>query len=128
MSMTNSKTRPEELVEAFTELGPAWGRWVNACLPSACVSFTALVGALEEEELVERRPNPADRRSTLVSITEAGSEQQEPNWKLHQSEVALVFTDLSEDRQQLLLEITAELTETLRRGAAGSPDVDAHCA
>jgi DNA-binding MarR family transcriptional regulator len=159
MSTTETKTRSEELVEAYTELGPAWGRWVNACLPSACVSFarmrllsslqhygdqtmselaisldvtqrriTALVGALEEEELVGRRPNPADRRSTLVSITETGSEQQEHNWKLHQSEVALAFADLSEDRQQLLLEITAELTETLRRGAAGSPDVDAHCA
>ena len=158
MSTTKSKTRSEELVEAFTELGPAWGRWVTACLPSACVSFarmrllsalqhygdqtmselavsldvtqrriTALVGALESEELVERRPNPADRRSTLVSITEAGSEQQELNWKLHQSEVALAFADLSEDRQRLLLEITAELTETLRGAVAASPDVDAYC-
>ncbi len=43
------KTRAEERVEAFTELGPAWGRWVNACLPVASVSFARmrLLSALE---------------------------------------------------------------------------------
>ena len=31
-----------ELVEAFTELGPTWVRWVNACLPADAVSYARL--------------------------------------------------------------------------------------
>jgi DNA-binding MarR family transcriptional regulator len=37
-----SSTRLTELVEAFTEMGPAWGRWVHACLPDDAVSFPRL--------------------------------------------------------------------------------------
>lgn len=153
MPKTKTKNRSEELVEAFTELGPAWGRWVNACLPSASVSFarmrllsalenvgeqtmselavclevtqrriTALVDALEEDGLVERRPHPTDGRSTLVSITSTGTEQQDVNWSQHQSEVALAFADLSVTQQKQLLEITPVLTDILRRRAAERPD------
>lgn len=31
-----------DLVEAFTELGPAWGRWVNACIPTDAVSYARM--------------------------------------------------------------------------------------
>jgi DNA-binding MarR family transcriptional regulator len=34
--------RLNELVEAFTELGPTWVRWVNACLPTDVVSFVRM--------------------------------------------------------------------------------------
>ena len=34
--------RTEALVEAFTELAPAWARWVYACLPSDSVSYARL--------------------------------------------------------------------------------------
>jgi DNA-binding MarR family transcriptional regulator len=37
-----SEQRQIDLVEAFTELGPAWGRWVYACLPSDSVSYARL--------------------------------------------------------------------------------------
>ena len=49
MATTKKKTRAEELVEAFTELGPAWGRWINASLPDSSVSFARmrLLRALE---------------------------------------------------------------------------------
>jgi DNA-binding MarR family transcriptional regulator len=152
MSDLKSKTRSEELVEAFTELGPVWVRWVNASLPSASVSFarmrllsalqdggeqrmselavclevtqrriTALVDALEEEELVQRRPHPTDGRSTLVSITPAGTEQQDVNWQQHQEEVAQAFAQLPAEQQQQLLEITPVLTEAMRRLTAERP-------
>ena len=32
----------DELVEAFTELGPTWVRWVNACLPADAVSYARI--------------------------------------------------------------------------------------
>jgi DNA-binding MarR family transcriptional regulator len=44
--------RLNELVEAFTELGPTWVRWVNACLPSDAVSYARmrLLTALQCED------------------------------------------------------------------------------
>jgi DNA-binding MarR family transcriptional regulator len=37
-------------------------------------STTEVVDALEERGLVERRPDPTDRRATLVSLTDRGAE------------------------------------------------------
>jgi DNA-binding MarR family transcriptional regulator len=47
-----SEQRQIDLVEAFTELGPAWTRWVHACLPSDSVSYARLrlLSALECED------------------------------------------------------------------------------
>ncbi len=38
----SNEDRLNELVEAFTELGPTWVRWVNACLPSDAVSYVRM--------------------------------------------------------------------------------------
>jgi DNA-binding MarR family transcriptional regulator len=144
--------RLSELVEAFTELGPTWVRWVNACLPSDAVSYvrmrlltalqrdgeqsmgelatglgvtprrvTALVEALEADGLVERRPHPTDRRSTLVAITEGGLKAQQVGWEQHRAEVAQAFGDLSPSEQAQLLSISRTLTQIMRTRLAGRP-------
>jgi DNA-binding MarR family transcriptional regulator len=87
--------------------------------------ITALVDALEEDGLVKRRPHPTDGRSTLVSITPAGTKQQDVNWQQHQEEVAQAFADLPAVQQEQLLEITPVLTEIMRKRAlekAGAGD------
>lgn len=38
-------------------------------------TVTTLVDALEEDGLIERRPDPTDRRSTLVHLTPRGSDR-----------------------------------------------------
>jgi len=142
--------RLNELVEAFTELGPTWVRWVNACLPNDAVSYvrmrllttlqtegeqsmghlaaglcvtprrvTALVEALEPDGLVERRPHPTDRRSTLVAITDVGLKAQHLGWKQHRSEVAEAFGDLSIAQQEQLLTISRSLTQAMRARLVG---------
>ena len=49
MSSTERDTRLIELVAAFTEMGPAWARWVQACIPDDTVSYARLrvLNALE---------------------------------------------------------------------------------
>ena len=42
MARRTTKGRQSELAAAFTDLGPAWGRWVTACTPSASVSYIRL--------------------------------------------------------------------------------------
>lgn len=151
--MSRSKVdeaRLRELVEAFTELGPTWVRWVNACLPNEAVSYirmrllstlhcdgeqnmgqlatvlgvsprrvTALVEALEADGLIERHPHPTDGRSTLVTITDAGTKTQAVGSDQHRDEVAQAFGDLSVTQQQQLLKISRDLTEAMRARLAG---------
>lgn len=78
---------------------------------------TALVDALEKDGFVERRPHPTDGRSTVVSLTKAGREQQDVNWRLQQTEIGLAFGDLPAEKQKQLLEITPLLTDALRKRA-----------
>ena len=42
MARRTAKTRQSELAAAFTDLGPAWGRWVTVCTPAASVSYIRL--------------------------------------------------------------------------------------
>jgi DNA-binding MarR family transcriptional regulator len=42
MSSTDRDTRLIALVEAFTEMGPAWVRWVQASVPDDTVSYARL--------------------------------------------------------------------------------------
>lgn len=146
--MARRSTDPDlraELAGAFTELGPAWGRWVTACTPAESVSYsrmrvlrvleqsgdqtmtqlawalnvaqrriTSLVVALADDALIVRRPNPADARSTLISLTELGREQIESTWQRFQADIAAVFGDLTIEQRKQLLAITPVLTRALR--------------
>jgi DNA-binding MarR family transcriptional regulator len=42
MARRTARTRQSELAAAFTDLGPAWGRWVTVCTPGASVSYIRL--------------------------------------------------------------------------------------
>lgn len=148
----STKARDERLaalVAAFTEMGPAWGRWVQACVPNDTVSYarlrvltalsstggltmtqlaealnvtgrrvTALVDALVDDGLVERYAHPTDGRSTIVEITDAGLGQQRLVWQQHQGKVAVAFSDLSDDDQERLLNISHQLTNAFRKRRA----------
>src|ERR1700721_4890236 len=116
MARRTAKGRQRQPPAAFTDLGPAWGRWVTACTPSASVSYirlrlprareqhgdqtmtsladslnvtqrriTALVAALVSDGLVSRAPNPADARSTVISLTEPGSVHLKTYWPQFQT-------------------------------------------
>jgi DNA-binding MarR family transcriptional regulator len=80
--------------------------------------ITALVDALDADGLVERRPNPADGRSTIVALTRGGTALQQLTWDEHQAGLSMAFDDLSPEQQEQLIEITPVLTEALRRHTA----------
>jgi DNA-binding MarR family transcriptional regulator len=42
MARQTKQSRLDDLVAAFTELGPAWGRWIDANLPAQGVSYIRL--------------------------------------------------------------------------------------
>jgi DNA-binding MarR family transcriptional regulator len=49
MPRQTAQSRVDDLVAAFTELGPAWARWIQTCTPSSAVSYIRmrLLHALE---------------------------------------------------------------------------------
>jgi DNA-binding MarR family transcriptional regulator len=145
MVRTAASANPAALAAAFTDLGPAWGRWITVCTPSASVSYirmrllrvldqggehtmtqladalnitqrrvTALVDALLKDHMIERRPNPHDGRSSVITLTDSGREHLERTWQQFQNDIAAAFTDLSTEQQEQLLAITPVLTAALR--------------
>jgi DNA-binding MarR family transcriptional regulator len=82
---------------------------------------TDLVDALGTDGFVDRRPNPKDGRSTVVSLARAGAGQLKLSWQQHQTDIGKVFGDLSPEQQKQLLEITPVLTDAIRKRTAARP-------
>lgn len=149
MARQSSKSRANALAAAFTDLGPAWGRWVTVCTPAQSVSYirlrllraldqdgdrtltqmalalnitqrriTALAGALADEGLIDRRPNPSDGRSTVISLSELGREHLTTYWAQFEDDISAAFGELPPELQKQLLAITPVLTDILRRQVA----------
>ncbi|MEU0556288.1 MarR family transcriptional regulator [Dactylosporangium sp. NPDC049742] len=65
-------------------------------------STTEVVDGLQERGLVERRPDPADRRATLVALTDAGQATAEAIRAARHAEAERFFAGLdAEDRETL---------------------------
>lgn len=73
---------------------------------------TAVVDRLEQDGLAQRRPNPTDRRTVRVSLTEEGLRQFEAIAAEHEREVNKLFGNLTD------ADLDA-LTDILRRARQG---------
>ena len=71
-------------------------------------SATEVVDALEKRGLVERRPDPGDRRATLVEVTDDGSSVLDA---IRGSEAERVFGRLSPTDRSHLARILRKLRE-----------------
>lgn len=76
-------------------------------------SVTALVDALEAEDLVRRVPHPTDRRATIIELTERGHGTAEGLFEAHRERAAKLFAQLDEDDQRHLLRILRTLSSHL---------------
>jgi MarR family transcriptional regulator, 2-MHQ and catechol-resistance regulon repressor len=85
---------------------------------------TDLVDALGTDRLVERRPNPKDGRSTVISLTKTGVAQLKLSWQQYQTDIGKVFGDLPPEQQKQLLEITPVLTDAIRKRTAARSGTD----
>jgi len=81
-------------------------------------NITALVDALEADELVLRRPHPDDRRVTLIELTPKGRAECESGHGEHLAAVSELFGALSESDQRELLRLVGLLDVALREREA----------
>ncbi|QIG45921.1 MarR family transcriptional regulator [Nocardioides anomalus] len=74
-------------------------------------SATEVVDALEEKGLVARDPDPADRRATLVSLTDRGRALSEDVRRARGVESERMFERLTRTERADLARILAKLAE-----------------
>jgi DNA-binding MarR family transcriptional regulator len=88
-------------------------------------SVTALVDALEADQLVRRIPHPSDRRATIVELTDQGQSAIAGQFEAHVERAAQLFSRISEADQRELLRIMRALAEELRAlvGEACAPGI-----
>ena len=87
----------------------------------ASATMTATLDVLERRDWIERRPNPSDRRSVLVSITEAGratTDQLLPGVRVVEREAMATLTPRERDQ---LLRLLAKVLDRAAEIAAETP-------
>jgi DNA-binding MarR family transcriptional regulator len=82
-------------------------------LADACgvtkATITGLIDGLERDLLVERLPDPADRRASLVRLTKSGCEFLDALLPHHFKRTAEVFAGFSAEDRQALIQMMAKI-------------------
>lgn len=78
--------------------------------------LTSLVDRMERDGLVERRPDPVDRRATRIVLTDRGGERFQEVSAHHRGVVRRIFTSRVTDEE------AAVMVDVLERVRDGLPD------
>ena len=98
-------------LSTLTRRGPRRVTELAASEGVAQPSMTALVTALERDGLVERQPDPRDRRASLVTVTDSGREYVARRRRIGAELVTSTLEELSESDRSAL----ADAVDALRR-------------
>jgi DNA-binding MarR family transcriptional regulator len=82
-------------------------------------NVTGLVDSLEAGGLVERIPDPADRRATIVRVTPAGEAVAQRSRRVHQAVVGKVMGILTEQEKLQLRHLSTKLLRAVEDVSAG---------
>ncbi|BDF58065.1 MarR family transcriptional regulator [Christensenellaceae bacterium] len=82
-------------------------------LPKQTVSF--ILSKLEKQGLVQRKPNPKDRRNNLVLLTESGWEYAQDMLAALEAAEVRAYRSMNEDQRKALLDGYAALTAALEK-------------
>ncbi|NTW72978.1 MAG: MarR family transcriptional regulator [Eubacteriaceae bacterium] len=74
-------------------------------------NMTVIINNLEKEALVTRCSNPEDRRSSLVEITEKGSEYIRKIFPEHLKDLAECFEALASEEKMLLIRLLKKINK-----------------
>lgn len=114
-----STTLPRFDVMAALERAPnglSMGELSRALLVSNG-NVTALVRQLQEDGLITARPDPNDRRSSIVALSEAGEARFSELAQAHHRWIAEAFEGFSHDNRRQLYALLAELKTSINKDA-----------
>lgn len=103
------------LIDRLNEEGPAMMRTLADELRLTPRHMTALVDALEDENLVARRPHPTDRRATVVELTASGCEAANAVLAPSMNAIAGLFDELTAEEMVELETLVGKLLAALRQ-------------
>jgi DNA-binding MarR family transcriptional regulator len=76
-------------------------------------NVTGLIDSLETQGLVERVPDPRDRRATVARLTPEGDARVGAAWRTHQRNLRELLAVLSDDEKQLIRHAALKLIRAL---------------
>ena len=94
--------------------GPAIMRDLGDQLGVSPRNMTAMVDALEDAQLVVRRPHPTDRRATLVELSPSGAREAEQALEPRLDAMAELFEGFSPAEQQAFADALIRLGRAIR--------------
>lgn len=97
------------VLEALLHLGPMCQRDLAGKILKSTGNLTTVVDNLERDGLVERRPNPDDRRMVSVELTAPGRGLIEEILPAHVASIVDLFSVLSADEQGELARLCRRL-------------------
>ena len=101
------------LLGFLKDSGPLTQTQLAASLGLGRAATGAIIDALERRELVERRPNPKDRRVWLVATTPKGAELAEPVLEIDRALRGDLRSGISRRERQQLAELLVRLQSNL---------------
>jgi DNA-binding MarR family transcriptional regulator len=93
---------------------------LSAALGVVPRTVTTIVDALEKERMVVRLPDPADRRATLLEITQEGLSQLRRSRAMHDSAAAELFDVLTAAERHQLARLLHRLQAAAEADSGGS--------
>jgi DNA-binding MarR family transcriptional regulator len=99
---------------AVTELGSASQQEVAHALGVDRTTMVTFVDLLEEKGLVERQPDPSDRRRNVIEVTAAGKQAVERGRRASDQAEAALLAPLSEADQKRFRTALAAIAEVTR--------------
>jgi DNA-binding MarR family transcriptional regulator len=103
------------LLAALHCKGPRIMRGLHEELRVTARQVTNLVDALEAEGLVSRTPHASDRRATVITLTERGTELMGATLGPFRHKIAGPFRDLGESDRRELLRLMEKVVAALNR-------------
>ncbi len=78
-------------------------------------TISALLSGLEDQGLIERAIDPADRRRFYIHLTDAGRDVALEELPRHARHISTMFADLTQEEIETLLRLLQKVCNTLRQ-------------
>jgi MarR family transcriptional regulator, transcriptional regulator for hemolysin len=79
------------------------------------MTMVRILDRMEADELLERRPDPADRRARCLYLTPKAKPLLEQIWRLSEATRAEVFAGIGKDDREILMTVLERIHDNLSR-------------
>ncbi len=97
------------VLEALYHKGDLTINEIIESILSTSGNMTVVINNLEKEALIERLPNPRDKRSCIIHITMVGRQKIEEIFPKHVKDLEDCFVGLNEEEKEILVHLLRKI-------------------